>query len=74
MIPARGPQTKVSLDYKYGLLMCVAHMHSSKQQTRSKRSMSTHVAMLCSSGAQCSVAVVTAESDSSCRKVELNAL
>ena len=59
---------------KYGLPMCVAHMHFSKQQTRSKWSMSAYIAMLCSSGAQCSVAVVTAQSHSSCSKVELNAL
>ena len=45
--------------------MCVAHMHFSKQQTRSKWSMSAYIAMLCSSGAQCSVAVVTAQSHSS---------
>ena len=44
---------------KYGLPMCVAHMHFSKQQTRSKWSMSAYIAMLCSSGAQCSVSVVT---------------
>ena len=58
----------------YGLPMCVAHMHFSKQRTRSKWSMSAYIAMLCSSGAQCSVAVVTAQSHSSCSKVELNAL
>ena len=44
--------------------MCVAHMHFSKQQTRSKWSMSAYIAMLCSNGAQCSVAVVTAQSHS----------
>ena len=37
-------------------------MHFSKQQTHSKWSMSVYIAMLCSSGAQCSVAVVTAQS------------
>ena len=45
--------------------MCVAHMHFSKQQTRSKWSMSTYIAMLCGSAAQRSVAVVTAQSHSS---------
>ena len=35
-------------------------MHFSKQQARSKWSISAYIAMICSSGAQCSVAVVTA--------------
>ena len=51
--------------YIYGLPMCVAHIHFSEQHTRSKWSMSAYIAMLCRSDAQCSVAVVTAQSHSS---------
>ena len=49
--------------------MCVAHMIFFQQLTRSKWSMSAYIAMLCSSGAQCSVAVVTAQSHSSSKGI-----